>query len=118
MTQGGQLAPGRIAESQNMQRASVNSMQSIIRQAEQYPRVAGGRQITWTPEEKELMAELKERLDYKLQTGDLPRRDVDSPDFYTDALQEMILMRREREESEGFRSEDYDKSYNDWEAGE
>lgn len=93
-------------------------MQPIIRQADQYAReAAGDRQIVWTPEEQALMVELKERLDYKMQTGDLPRRHIDSPEHYTDALQEMILMRREREEEEGLRSEDYDKAYNDWAAG-
>lgn len=76
------------------------------RVAAAYPRDYS--KTTWTPEEEALAAELGERLQQKGVSGL-------SADNMTEALQELILMRREREEAPW--SEDYDKAYNDWEAG-
>lgn len=85
--------------------------QRIIRQADRDPRKS-----VWTPDEHALAAELGERLRYKWETGELPRRHPSDPQGVTDALQELIQMRKEREVGEGARSEDYDQAYNDWEA--
>lgn len=74
---------------------------------------------TWTPEQEALAAELGERLQYKRDTGDLSRHQPDSAEGYTQALQEMIQMNREREQysDEDTLDRGYDKSFNDWEAG-
>jgi hypothetical protein len=75
-------------------------------EVEGYPRHYD--KTVWTPEQEGMAAELGERLQQKGVSGL-------SGDSVTRALQELILMQREKEESSS--SEDYDKNYNDWEAG-
>lgn len=55
------------------------------------------RKIVWTDEQLDLMAELADRLRRKEESGELPIRDPNSDEYFSDALQEMILMRREKE---------------------
>lgn len=64
----------------------------------------------WTPEKEEMTAELGQRLQQKGVSGL-------SAESMTKALQELILMQKEKESSDPSASEDYDKSYNNWEAG-
>jgi len=73
-----------------------------------YPREYG--KTEWTPEKDALANELGERLKLKGISGELTAENM------TAALQELILMQRERDETPW--SEDYDKSFNDWEAGD
>jgi predicted RNA-binding Zn-ribbon protein involved in translation (DUF1610 family) len=75
-------------------------------EVEGYPRHYD--KTVWTPEQEGMAAELGERLQQKGVSGL-------NADSVTKALQELILMQREKEESSS--SEDYDKNYNDWEAG-
>jgi hypothetical protein len=70
----------------------------------------------WTPEEEALAAEMKERLQYKRETGEIPTHPANSAEGYTQALQEGIQMRKERDEYDD-PDWGYDKAFNDWEAG-
>lgn len=93
----------------------------IQRQRESFAyRIAGGEPSIWGPEEKALAAELSERLKYKTETGELPQHNPDSPEHYTQALQEMIQMDKERAGRDDWDSLDlgYDPDFNDWEAGQ
>ena len=51
------------------------------------------KKIVWTPEEEALMAELSERLRQKRNGGPEPELNAES---VTEALQEMIQMKKER----------------------
>jgi GNAT superfamily N-acetyltransferase len=93
----------------------------IQRQRESFAyRIAGGEPSIWGPEEKALAAELSERLQYKTESGELPQHNPDSPEHYTQALQEMIQMDKERAAHDDWDSLDlgYDPDFNDWEAGQ
>lgn len=95
-----------------------NSVSSIPRQAQRFW-TAGydPRKIVWTPEEQATMMELQERLKQKQQVGDLPVHHPDSPEAYTQALQEMILLNKEREQRSDADTlaPEYDQPYNDFE---
>lgn len=52
------------------------------------------RKSVWSPEDHEVAAELKGRLHKKHENGELPRHNTDSPEHYTQALQEYILMHK------------------------